>query len=72
MEIYKPPYLFTSTGALAPRPTISTAPATVGYGDVFQVTSPDTANIQSVFLMKTPSATHAFDMEQRLVYMNFT
>ncbi len=72
MEVYKPPYLFTSGGALATRPAISSAPSVIGYGDVFQVGTPNAANIQSVFLMRTPSATHAFDMEQRLIYMNFT
>ena len=32
MEIYQPPYLFDSTGALAARPSITGAPSAVSYG----------------------------------------
>ncbi len=72
MEIYKPPYLFTSTGAAAPRPTISSSPAVVGYGATFSVGTPQAASISQVVLARLGSATHAFDMEQRLVAMEFT
>jgi hypothetical protein len=72
MEIYKPPYLFTSTGAPAPRPTISSSPAVVGYGAPFTVATPQAASISEVVLARLGSATHAFDMEQRLVSMQFT
>jgi hypothetical protein len=72
MEIYKPPYLFTSTGALAPRPTVTAAPAIVGYGQTFTVNTPDAANISKVILMRPGANTHAFDSEQRLLYTYFT
>ena len=72
MEIYKPPYLFTSSGAPAARPTISASPAVVGYGASFTVNTPDAANISQVVLVRTGSVTHAFDMEQRLIETNFT
>src|SRR5687767_1985134 len=72
IEIYKPPYLFTSSGAPAPRPTISSAPAVVGYGQAFTVTTPNAASISKVMLMRPGSNSHAFDAEQRLVYMQFT
>jgi hypothetical protein len=44
----------------------------IGYGSTFQVQTPDAANISSVVLMRAGAPTHAFDMEQRLVAMNFT
>ena len=73
VEIYSPPYLFNPDGSLATRPTIfSVTPGIIGYGANFQVQSPDAANIGSVVLMKNGSATHAFDMDQRMVGLNFT
>jgi len=73
VEIYKPPYLYDSTGALATRPTITgLSPAVIGYGTLFQVQSPDAPSIESVVLMKAGAVTHAFDMAQRLVGLNFT
>src|SRR5438105_14752787 len=68
MEIYKPPYLFTSGGALAPRPTITSLPSIVGYGQSFTVTTPDAANIAKVIFMRPGSSTHGFDMAQRLIH----
>jgi hypothetical protein len=72
VEIYKPPYLFTSSGAPAPRPTISLLPAVVGYGQPFTVTMPDATIISDVVLMRPGANTHAFDQEQRLIHMQFT
>src|SRR5262249_18429833 len=72
MEIYQPPYLFTSSGALAPRPTISSLPTVVGYGASFTISTPDAANIHDVVLMRPGVNTHAFDMEQRMLYTTFT
>jgi galactose oxidase-like protein/glyoxal oxidase-like protein/PKD domain-containing protein/Big-like domain-containing protein len=76
MEIYSPAYLFTkdATGKVVPaaRPTITSAPARVGYGASFSVQTPHAATIGSVALMRPGSATHAFDFEQRLVSLGFT
>src|SRR3984893_5733666 len=73
VEIYSPPYLFQSNGSLATRPTITTvSPSVIGYGTSFQVQTPDAANIASVVLMKAGAATHAFDMDQRMVGLNFS
>ncbi|MBM4439373.1 MAG: DUF1929 domain-containing protein [Candidatus Rokubacteria bacterium] len=72
MEIYTPPYLFTSTGALAPRPTIASLPAKAGYGQTFTIGTPDAAAISQVVLMRPGSNTHAFDMEQRMLHTSFT
>jgi hypothetical protein len=72
-EIYTPAYLFNANGTPATRPTISSiSSGTVGYGAVFQVQTPDAANISSVVLMRPGAPTHAFDMEQRMVGASFT
>ena len=73
LEIYSPAYLFNANGSLATRPTItSVTPAVIGYGAAFQIQTPDAANISSVVLIRPGSPTHAFDMDQRLVRLNFT
>jgi hypothetical protein len=73
VEIYSPPYLFNPDGSLATRPTItSVIPGVIGYGTTFQVQTPDAASISSVVLMKNGSVTHAFNMDQRMVGLNFT
>jgi hypothetical protein len=66
-EIYSPPYLFRG-----PRPTITSAPATVSYGQVFSVQTPDASSIAKVVLMRLSSFTHGFDWNQRYVPANFT
>jgi galactose oxidase-like protein/PKD domain-containing protein len=73
MEIYSPAYLFNADGTLATRPAITGVPSSgIGYGSAFQVQTPDAASISSVVLMRPGAPTHAFDMEQRLIAMNFT
>jgi hypothetical protein len=73
LEIYSPAYLFTAGGTPAVRPTVSgVTPGTVGYGATFQVQTPDAAQISSVVLVRPGAATHAFDMEQRLVGLSYT
>ena len=73
MEIYSPAYLFNADGSPAFRPTITgVPPGPVGYGDTFQVQTPDAANITSVVLVRPGAPTHAFDMDQRLVGLSFT
>ena len=75
IEIYSPAYLFTTDagGATVPavRPTISFAPATIGYGSTFDVQTADASNIRSVALVRPGSSTHAFDMDQRMVGLSF-
>jgi hypothetical protein len=73
LEIYSPAYLFNADGSLATRPSITaTTPGVIGYGAIFQVQTPDAANVSSVVLMRPGSPTHAFDMDQRLVVLNFS
>ena len=73
MEIYTPPYLFNSDGSMATRPSISSVtPGVLGYGNSFQIQTPDAASVSSVVLVRAGSVTHAFDMEQRMVGLTFT
>ena len=72
MEIYKPAYLFNSSGGAATRPSISSAPSSISWGNAFTVQTPDAANISSVVLVRNGAVTHAFNMDQRLVGMSFT
>jgi uncharacterized cupredoxin-like copper-binding protein len=70
MEIYKPAYLFNPDGTLATRPSITSAPASVSYGESFNLTTPDI--IASVVLVRNGTVTHAFGMDQREVGLSFT
>jgi hypothetical protein len=79
IEIYSPPYLFTTDGSgnviPAPRPAISSiSPAIIGYdpSQSFTVTLSASDTISSVVLARPGSTTHAFDMDQRLVGLAFT
>jgi hypothetical protein len=65
-ELFSPPYLFKG-----PRPTITNAPALVGHGTSFTVTTPDASNVAKVSLIGLGATTHAFDMGQRLLGLAF-
>ena len=72
IEIYSPAYLFDSSGNPAKRPTITDVPpGGVRYGEEFIVKTPDADSIKSVVLIRASTVTHAFDMDQRLVGLNF-
>jgi len=71
-EIYSPPYLFNDDGTLATRPTITAAPASVGYATTFDVETPDAASIAKVTWLRLGSVTHAFDENQRFGFTRFT
>ncbi|HJQ99691.1 MAG TPA: Ig-like domain-containing protein, partial [Candidatus Polarisedimenticolaceae bacterium] len=66
-EVFSPPYLFKG-----PRPLITSAPAVIQYGDVFDVTTPDAASVTKVTLVGIGSVTHAFDAHQRYMELPFT
>jgi hypothetical protein len=72
IEIYSPPYLFTSSGGPAVRPVIASVPPELHYGQTFPVKTPDAASVKEVVLIRPGAVTHAFDMDQRLVGMTFT
>jgi YVTN family beta-propeller protein len=71
-EIYSPPYLFDSTGALAPRPTISSSPDVLDIGSQFFVQYSSSSNITKVVLIKTGAITHSWNMDQRYLELPFT
>jgi hypothetical protein len=66
-QIFSPPYLFKG-----PRPTITSAPATLEYGSTAFVGTPDAASIARVSLIRTGSVTHAFDQNTRAMPLSFT
>ena len=72
-EIFSPPYLFEQgTGELAPRPTIDSVPAAVGYGDRLPIATPNAASIGKVAMVRLGAVTHSVNMEQRYVPLNYS
>lgn len=65
-QIFSPPYLFNG-----PRPAISSAPASVGYGTTFFVGTPDGASIAKVTWTRLGSTTHAQNWDQRINVLSF-
>jgi hypothetical protein len=66
-EIFSPPYLFKGA-----RPTITSAPASVGYGQSFAVATPNAAQVTTVRWTHIGTVTHAFDFGQRANKLSFT
>ncbi|MBD2438582.1 AbfB domain-containing protein [Nostoc sp. FACHB-110] len=71
-EVFSPPYLFNLNGSLATRPTISSAPNSINYGQLFNVTSPEATSISKGHLIKLGAVTHATNFDQRLVPLSFS
>ncbi|HEX2251272.1 MAG TPA: galactose oxidase-like domain-containing protein, partial [Gemmatimonadales bacterium] len=65
-QIFSPPYLFKGT-----RPSITSAPSTVGYGQTFTVATPNAAQITEARWIRLGSVTHAFDMNARANTLSF-
>jgi hypothetical protein len=65
-EIFSPPYLFKGA-----RPTITSAPASVGYNQTFSIASPNAAQITQVRWIRLGTVTHAFDAGQRANTLSF-
>jgi hypothetical protein len=66
-DFYSPPYLFNGV-----RPSITSAPSSVSYGQQFTVNTPDAANIGNVNLLALGAVTHHFNFNQRIVRAAFT
>lgn len=66
-EFYSPPYLFNG-----PRPTVSSAPASVPYGGSFSVGTPAPADIDRVTMVRASSVTHTMNLDQRFLELSFT
>ncbi len=73
-EVFTPPYLYArdGSGALAPRPAVTGAPATVEYGTPFVISTPDAGSIRKAGLVRLGAVTHSVDMDQRYVPLAFT
>jgi Galactose oxidase-like, Early set domain/Glyoxal oxidase N-terminus len=65
-EIFSPPYLFAGA-----RPTITSAPASVGYNQQFTITTPNFASIGRVALVRAGSVTHSNNFDQRYVDLTY-
>ena len=65
-EIYSPPYLFNGI-----RPTITSAPQSIGYGQTFIVDTADTTEIDEVRIIRNGSVTHAQNWDQRVCNLEF-
>src|SRR5436190_5954143 len=65
-QVFPPPYLFNGA-----RPTISSAPATVNYGDTFFVGTADATSITKVTWTRLGSLTHAQNWDQHINVLSF-
>jgi galactose oxidase len=65
-EVFSPPYLFAGA-----RPTITSAPPSVGYNQQFTITTPNFASIGRVALVKAGSVTHSNNFDQRYVDLTY-
>ena len=71
MQIFYPPYLYTSSGALATRPTISSiSAATVKVGGTFSITTGGACTAFSMIRMS--STTHTVNTDQRRIALTPT
>ncbi|MEO7476112.1 MAG: galactose oxidase early set domain-containing protein, partial [Gemmatimonadales bacterium] len=71
-QIFSPPYLFNPDGTRATRPTITSAPASVAYGQPFTVQTPDAGSVGRGTLIRLSSVTHAFNQSQLIYPLTFT
>ena len=73
-EIFSPPYLFKKDGAgqLASRPAISSAQPSFGYGQGFNIVTPQAGLISKVALVRLGAPTHGQDQGQRYIPLNFS
>ncbi len=66
IELFSPPYLFKG-----PRPSISSAPATVNFGQQFTIGTPDATSIVKVTMVKPMAVTHQTESNQRVIELFF-
>lgn len=72
-QFFQPPYLFKKdgSGALAPRPKITSASGFVQYGANFTVSSPGAASVGQVDAIRLSSVTHSVNFTQRRIPLPF-
>jgi hypothetical protein len=65
IEIFDPPY------PAGTRPRITRCAEVVTYGERFEVQTPQAQNIHAVTLVRCGSSTHAFNPDQRCIFLSF-
>jgi WD40 repeat protein len=70
-QVFSPPYLFNSDGSPAARPSITSAPSRLSYGQSFTVQTPDAGSVTRGTLIRLSSVTHAFNMSQLIYGLTF-
>jgi hypothetical protein len=63
-EIFSPPYLFRG-----PRPTITAAPTSIGWGRTITIPTHDASRIDHAVLVRNTAVTHLTDGDQRTVIL---
>jgi hypothetical protein len=72
-EIYYPPYLYDGNGAAAVRPVITAAtPLNLQPGGTISLTVGPADNISNLTFIRTGSATHSNNSDQRFITLPFT
>lgn len=66
VEYFSPPYLFHGA-----RPSITSAPSLVRYGQTLHVVTPQGASIAKVTWIRLSSTTHSFNQNQRFAELAF-
>ena len=66
-EVWSPPYLFRGS-----RPVVKQVQRAVGYGESFDIVTPDADLVESVVLLRTPSPQHGTDSDQRALKLEFS
>jgi hypothetical protein len=67
MEVYSPDYLTRGV-----RPVVTDAPASIAYGQNFSVSLLEPTDIASACFIRLSAVTHAFNMSQRYVALDFS
>ena len=71
-QVFTPPYLFGPGGTLAARPTITSAPSRISYGQSLAVETPDAGSVPRGTLVRLSSVTHAFNQSQLIYPLTFS
>jgi hypothetical protein len=71
-QTFSPPYFYNSNGSLAARPSITSAPSRLSYGQSFTVQTPNASSVTRGTLIRHSSVTHAFNASQLISHLTFT
>ena len=66
-QYFSPPYLYTSSGQPASRPTATDAPSSVKAGDSFSIATSNPSQIRSASIVRLASTTHQLNAGQAYV-----